>query len=426
MTQFTPINPGLPIITQAEPTVADRELKPVATKRPSVVGLVVISGLVVVGFAALGAAGLNARSRQSATRDGTTAATKTDRPRVLTTLAARAPDQVEQVLPGTAYPLLETAVYARTSGYLRRWLVDIGDSVTEGQLLAEIETPEVDGQLLQARAALVEAKATVVRNRASENLARVSLDRNAQLVRTSAISRQEYDEAEAALKVATATVHVSEAAVEAGAANVRRLEDLQRFQKVTAPFAGIVTARNFDPGALVVADNAAGREMFHLARIDTLRVFADVPQTFATAVRAGQEAPVSRREVPGREFAGKVARTTGSVDPRTRTLRVEVEVPNKDGALMPGMYLQVRFRLDAPTGVVRVPGAAVVVRADGAKVAVLDTQGSIHYRPVQLGRDYGQSIEVVSGLSGGETLVVRPGDDLPDGTVVEPATASAQ
>ncbi|MDY3556564.1 efflux RND transporter periplasmic adaptor subunit [Gemmata sp. JC717] len=394
--------------------------------RPSFLRLLVLAVLALAALGALGVAGVRARHRQQTDRTEAAEAVRADRPRVLVVTAERAPPKVEQVLPGTAYPLRETAVYARTSGYLRKWYVDIGDEVKEGQLLAEIETPEVDAQLLQARAALGESLATRDRNKASVELSRLNLDRVRQTYSGGAGSKQERDEAEASFKVSTATVELSDATVKASEANVKRLEDLQRFQKVTAPFGGVITARNYDPGALVVADSSAGREMFHLAQIDTLRVFADVPQTFATAVRAGQPAPVSRREVPGHEFAGAVARTTQSVNVLTRTLRVEVAVPNRDRALLPGMYLQVRFQLENPGNVVRVPGAAVVTRAEGAKVALVDTAGRVTYRAVKLGRDYGQTVEITEGLTGGERLVVRPGDDLADGTLVEAATASGR
>jgi RND family efflux transporter MFP subunit len=380
----------------------------------------------LAALATLGVFGVRARARVEADRDGATAATRTDRPRVLVTKAERAPARVEQILPGSAAPLFQTAIYARTSGYLKRWLVDIGDTVKEGQLLAEIETPEVDAQLLQARAALAEAEATVERDRANEALSRVNLGRVRRVIDSGAGSSQDLDASEAAAKVATATVGVSEATISAGRANVKRLEDLQRFQRVTAPFGGVVTARNFDAGALMVADNAAAKELFHVARIDTIRVFADVPQTFATGIRPGHRAPVFRREVPGREFPGTVARTTNAIDPTTRTLRVEVDVPNPDGALLPGMYLQVRFSLEAPAAVVRVPGAAVITRADGAKVALVGEGQAVRYRPVTVGRDYGTTVDLVSGLTGGETLIIRPGDDLPDGTVVEPVTPSGR
>lgn len=402
------------------PSHADEHRPEPPPRRASFLRVVVLAILALAGFAGLGVFGLQARARQTTAREQTEAA-KPERPRVLTVKAEKAPAEVDQVLPGSAVPYRETAVYARTSGYLRRWLVDIGDSVTEGQLLAEIETPEVDAQLAQARAALGESRATVERNRASETLAKANLKRLTGL-QTGAASQLELDQAEAALKVATATVRVSEATITASEANVKRLEELQGYQKVTAPFAGVVTARNFDPGALIVADNAAARELFHLSQVETLRVIADVPQTFAPAIRPGRPAPVFRREAPQQEYSGTIARTTRSVSTQTRTLRVEVEVPNKGGALLPGMYLQVRFKLASPPGVVRVPGAAVVTRSDGAKVAVIDDAGAVHYRPVTLGRDFGQTVEVVTGLSGGETLVVRPGDDMPDGTLVETVT----
>lgn len=389
-------------------------------RRASFLRVAGLTVLALAGFAGLGVFGLQARARQTMARERTEAA-RPERPRVLTAKAEKAPAEIDQVLPGTAVPYRETAVYARTSGYLKRWLVDIGDSVTEGQLLAEIETPEVDAQLAQARAALGESRATVERNRANEALAKTNLRRLTGL-HTGAASQLELDQADAALKVAAATVRVSEATIAANEANVKRLEELQGYQKVTAPFAGVVTARNYDPGALIVADNAAARELFHLSQVETLRVIADVPQTFAPAVRSGKPAPVFRREAPQQEYAGTIARTTRSVSTQTRTLRVEVEVPNRDGALLPGMYLQVRFKLTSPSGVVRVPGAAVVTRSDGAKVAVVDAGGAVRYRPVTLGRDFGATVEVVGGLQGGETLVVRPGDDLPDGTAVEPVS----
>jgi RND family efflux transporter MFP subunit len=369
----------------------------------------------------LGAAGHAARERNRAQRDAV-AETRDRRPRVLVAKAERSPTVVEQVLPASATPERETAVYARTSGYLKRWLVDVGDSVKDGQLLAEIESPEVDAQLQQARATLLQIRATLLRDRANESLAQVNLERARQLLRTSAASKQDYDTADATLKVAAATVQVSQASIRANEAAVKRLEDLQSFQKVTAPFAGVITARNFDPGALVVADNASAKEMFHVAHVDTLRVLADVPQSLAPAVKVGRAAQVFRREAPGREFTGKVARTSRSVDPQTRTLRVEVEVPNSDSALISGMYLQIRFRFDVGVSSVRIPGAAVIIRAEGTRVAVLDANNAVRYRNVRLGRDLGNVIEVITGLSGDETVVVRPGDDLTEGTVVEPVT----
>ncbi|QJW99548.1 efflux RND transporter periplasmic adaptor subunit [Frigoriglobus tundricola] len=392
--------------------------------RPSSLRLAIIAVLTLGAVGALGVAGVRARNQQLAERTEAATAMHSDRPRVLTATAERAPARVEQVLPASAAPWRESPLYARTSGYLKGWKVDRGDVVTEGQLLAEIETPEVDAQLLQARATLAESRATLLRNKASAELARVNLDRLRQSYERGVSSRQDFDESDAALKVALATVQVSDATIQASEANVNRLETLQKFQKVTAPFAGVITARNYDSGALVIADSSGGREIFHIAAIDTLRVQADVPQTYATSVKVGQLAPVSRREVPGKEFPGTVGRTLQSVNVQTRTLRVEVDVPNHDHALLPGMYLQVRFQFEPQSAIVRVPGAAVVIRAEGAKVAVIDADGRVTYQVVKLGRDYGTVVEVTEGLKGGERLVVRPGDDLAPGTLVEPVAAT--
>ncbi|QEH36193.1 Macrolide export protein MacA [Aquisphaera giovannonii] len=394
-------------------------------RKPPFTRLLGLGAFLAVSLAGLSWAGIQGREHQRVERDAVQHVVRDEKPRVLTVVAAKAPGTVDQVLPATASPLYQTSVYARTSGYLKRRLVDIGDRVKEGQLLAEIETPEVDSQLLRARATLNQSKATLERDRASERLAHLTLMRTRRLHGTANVSHQEYDDAEAAYKVAVATTKVSEAVIEANAADVKRLEDLQAFQKVVAPFDGVITARNYDAGALIVADDAKSAELFHVARNDTLRVVADVPQVYATAIRPGLEAPVFRREAPGREFPGRVVRTTGRVDPSTRTLRVEAEVPNPDDALLPGMYLLVRFRLEAPSNVVQVPGAAIIARAEGTKLATLDADGALRYRKVTVGRDFGNTVEVVSGLSPGETVVIRPGDDLPEGAKVEPVPSAA-
>ncbi|WP_205679046.1 efflux RND transporter periplasmic adaptor subunit [Aquisphaera insulae] len=394
-------------------------------QRPPLTRLFGIGAFLAVSMGGLSWAAIQGREHQRIERDAVQHVVRNEKPRVLTVVAARASGTVDQILPATASPLYQTAVYARTSGYLKRRLVDIGDRVKEGQLLAEIETPEVDSQLLRARATLNQSKATLERDRASERLAQITLMRTRRLHGNAAVSHQEYDDAEAAFKVASATTKVSEAVIEANAADVKRLEDLQAFQKVVAPFDGVITARNYDSGALIVADDANAAELFHVARNDILRVIADVPQTYATAIHAGLEAPVFRRESPGREFPGKVVRTTGRVDPKTRTLRVEAEVPNPDDALLPGMYLQVRFRLEAPSNVVQVPGAAIISRAEGTKLATLDAEGALRYHFVTVGRDFGNTVEVVSGVSPGETVVIRPGDDLPEGAKVEPVPSAS-
>jgi RND family efflux transporter MFP subunit len=331
------------------------------------------------------------------------------------------------VLPGTSSPLLEAAIYARTNGYLKSRLVEIGDRVKEGQLLAQIATPEVDAQLEQARATLIQTQATVLRNEADEALAASNLERAKRLSGTQGIAQQELETNDAQAKAARATTAASKATIKVNEANIARLEALQSFEKVTAPFSGVITARNVDPGALVSADSPnTSREMFHLMNVDALRVFVNVPQVFSTDVRVGQKALIYRREDPRQTFTGKVTRTAEALDPATRTLLTEVQVPNKDGALRAGLFLQVKFLFQRQAPSVTVPAAAVVIRSTGPRVAILDAQNQVHYKSVQLGRDFGNEIEVVAGLNAGETVVVRPGDDLPEGAAVEVATPSVE
>jgi RND family efflux transporter MFP subunit len=343
------------------------------------------------------------------------------RPKVTVVTAHAATPTAERVLPGSSQPLLETAIYARTTGYLKSRRVDIGDRVAEGALLAEITAPEIDAQLEQARATLLLTRANLARDQASEGLAHIELNRSRNLLARQAVPQQEYDTALATAKVAAANVKATESSLRVNEATILRLETLQSFQKVIAPFSGIITARNVDPGALVSADSPnTTRELFHLVQIDTLRVFVNVPQVFATDVKVGQEAVVFRREDPRRTFAGKVTRTADALDPSTRTLLTEVQVPNRDGALRPGMYLQVKFIFRRQVSTVLIPAAAMATRSEGPRLAVLDRERRAHYRNVQLGRDFGNETEVVAGLEPGEVVVVHPGDDLSEGIEIEP------
>ena len=359
-------------------------------------------------------------SRDRAVRD--LAATNTAQPpRVAVATATRVAPDAERVLPGNCLPLTEIAIYPRTTGYLKRWTVDIGDRVKAGQLLAEIATPEIDAQLEQVRATLIQDKANVVRDQAQEVYAKSEEKRQKEAYDAAVSSRNTYDSAIAASGVATATVKASEATLKVNEANILRLETLKSFQTITAPFDGVITARNIDPGALVQADSpTTTRELFHLMRTDIVRVWVNVPQTYSTAVKAGQAAAVYRREDPARTHKGTVARTADALDPNTRTLLTEVHVPNLDNILRPGMYLQVRFTFDRSVFPVMIPSAAVVIRSQAPMVGVLDGNHAVHYRKVQLGRDYGAEVEVSVGLNPGETVVVHPGDDLPEGTIVEP------
>ena len=333
----------------------------------------------------------------------------------------------ERILPGTSQAFLEAAIYARTNGYLKSRLVDIGDRVREGQLLVEIATPEIDAQLEQARATLLQTRANVRSNEANEVLAAANLERAKVLIKTDGIAQQELDTNDAQNKAAIATTAASRATIKVNEANIERLQALQSFERVTAPFAGVITAKNVDPGALVSADSPnTSREIFHLMQVDTLRVFVNVPQVYAGNIQVGQEAQIFRREDPRRTFTGTVTRTAEALDPATRTLLTEVQVPNKDGALRAGLFLQVKFIFQRRVPSVLVPAAALAIRTGGPRLAILDEQHRVHYKTVQLGRDFGNEIEVVAGLSAGDTVVVRPGDDLPEGSAVELAKSPRQ
>ncbi len=399
---------------------------PAATRAgwPRVLAVVAAVVAVLAGGFALGTV---PRLRQEHAVRAQAEAASVRPPRVTVATATRVAPDAERVLPGNCLPLTEISVFPRTTGYLTRWTADIGDRVKAGQVLAEISTPEIDAQLDQARATLVQDRANLVRAQAQEVYAKSEERREKKAYEGGGESKDLYDSAVAKSQVAVATVRASEATLRVDEANVHRLETLQSFQTVTAPFDGVITARNIDPGALVQADTpTTTKELFHLMRTDTVRVWVNVPQTFSTAVKAGQAASVSRREDPGRTFAGTVARTADALDPNTRTLLTEVHVPNPDNALRPGMYLQVRFTFDRNVFPVIIPSAAVVIRSRAPTVGVVDADRAVRYRPVQLGRDYGAELEVTVGLAPGETVVVHPGDDLPDGTVIEPVPAPAK
>ncbi len=342
-------------------------------------------------------------------------------PRVTVVTARTSDATTERVLPGDCHPLLEAAIYARTTGYLKARHVDIGDHVKEGDLLAEIAAPEIDAQLEQARAMQLLTRANLVRDQATEELAGIELNRSHHLLTRQAAAQQEYDAYRAQSKVAAANVKATESNLRVNQATIQRLETLQSFQKVVAPFSGVITARNVDPGDLVSADSPTStRELFHLVQIDTLRVYVNVPQVFSTDVKVGQKAIVYRREDPKRTFVGTVTRTADALDPGTRTLLTEVQVPNQGTALRPGMYLQVKFIFDSEFSTVLIPPAALATRSDGPYLAVLDDRHRVHYRKVRLGRDYGSETEVVAGLEAGQTVVIHPGDDLPEGAELDP------
>ncbi len=314
----------------------------------------------------------------------------------------------ELVLPGTVRAFTDAPIYARASGYLKKWHVDIGSKVTRGQLLAEIETPELDQQLRQARADLENARATM-------EMSRTTADRWQALFKRDAVSRQESDEK-------LSDYHARKATVDASGANVKRLEDLQAFQKITAPFDGVITARNTDIGALIDAGAGQARELFRLAAIDKLRVFVSVPQTYAQAARPGTSTAITLEENPGRIYRGTLARTSSALDPVARTMLSEVEMDNPTGEVLPGAYVVVRLRVGRETRGLTIPANTLLFRAEGLRVAVV-RDGRAELVPVKIGRDYGRSVEVVEGLQPGDAVILDPADSLVSGTAVRVRTS---
>ena len=361
----------------------------------------VLFGTVAV-LAVLFALGFIPRWRANA---ALTSSVRDQRPTV-TVISSQKPNEAANlVLPGSTQAIQETALYARTNGYVRKWNVDIGAKVEAGQLLAEIETPDVDQELNQARANVAQAVANA-------DLARATRTRWQQLVDQKVVSPQEFDEKKSAADARDADLKVAQA-------NVKRLEELQGFEKIVAPFTGIVTARNIDNGNLVSSGSGQTAPLFRLAQTDTLRIYVTVPQTQARSITPGQGATVSLREIPDKTFEAKVVRTAGALDPASRTLLTELQLPNADGQLFPGMYAEVKFALPQDGRTLLIPGNAVMIRSDGPKVLVVDAKQTIRARAVKLGRDLGDKVEIVSGLNPTESLVANPTDALRDGSEVK-------
>ncbi len=312
---------------------------------------------------------------------------------------------------GRADRLGDAAIYARTNGYLRKWYVDIGAHVRTGQVLADIDTPEIDQQLEQARADLATAEANA-------RLAQSTAERYRDLIRTDSVSKQDLDNANGNLEARTT-------AVTSASANVRRLEQLHAFGKITAPFDGVITARNTDVGALIDSGGNA-RELFHEAAVHRLRVFVNVPQIYSQSARQGMHAALTLAEFPGRTFAGTLARTAQAIDIASRTLLTEIDVDNPKGELLPGSYAEVHLKLPTDASTFNLPVNAVMFRTEGVRVAVVQGDGRVSVRPVTIGRDFGNSIEVVSGLHGDERIVVNPPDSIEDGETVRVAGAARE
>ena len=310
------------------------------------------------------------------------------------------------VLPGNIQSYVESPIYARTNGYLKKWYKDIGSHVAKGELLAEIDTPEVDEQLAQARADLNTSQA-------NSRLSEITAKRYEDLAKTEAVSRQDVDNA-------AGDYAAKQAMVQSAQANVSRLEDMESFKRVYAPFAGVITKRNVDIGTLINAGNGgtSTREMFDLAQTDPLRVYVAVPQPYAHTVQDGMKACLELSEFPDKSFCGKVARSAGAVDPATRTLLTEVDVPNPSNVLLEGEYAQVHFDAKLPGERLSVPNNALLFRPDGTMVAVVDGHNRIDLKKLVIGRDLGTSVEVLSGITSQDAFVINPPDALEQGQQV--------
>ncbi len=327
----------------------------------------------------------------------------------------RAKAAEELVLPATLLPWTDAPIYARTNGYLKRWYFDIGARVRSGQLLAEIDTPEVDQQLGQARADLVTAQA-------NEKLASITAARYHDLLKTESVSKQDVDNAEG-------DYAAKRAIVQSAQANVRRLEELQSFEKIYAPFDGVVTARNIDVGALIDAGSSGGmapaRELFHMAAIWKMRVYANVPQPNSQSALPGMTADLVLPEYPGRRFPCKLINTANAIDPATRTLLAQFEAANASGALLPGAYAELHMKLSSENPTFLLPVNTLLFRSEGLRVVAVDSGNRARLIPITLGRDFGNQVEIITGLQGDEQVVQDPPDSVVEGEALRLAAPRA-
>jgi RND family efflux transporter MFP subunit len=361
------------------------------------IAVIAIVVLLVVVF------GIAARSTSQRTLEKETAVAAI--PSVSVIYPAMSTMSSEIALPGNTQAYTDTPIYSRTSGYLKSWYFDIGAHVRKGQLMATIETPELDQQLQVAQADLKSAQANL-------DLADVTSGRYQNLLKTNSVSKQETD-------VAMSDATAKKAAVDASMASVRRLEQLQSFEKVYAPFDGIVTARNIDIGALIQAgENTTAKELFHLAAIGKIRVYVAVPEAYSAAIKDGGKASLTLDEYPGRQFVGTIARNSNAIDQATRTLNVEVDIDNPKGELLPGAYVFVHFKVPEHAATLMIPSNTLLFRAEGLRVGVV-RNGRVQLVPVKIGRDEGANVEIASGLTTSDAVILNPSDSLVSGQQVQ-------
>jgi RND family efflux transporter MFP subunit len=335
-------------------------------------------------------------------------------PSVAVVQPKRAAPAQELVLPANVQPYINAPIYARTNGYLKKWYVDIGAHVRKGQLLAEIETPEVDQQLRQARANLATAEANL-------NLSQITAERYQGLLKTDSVAKQDTDNA-------VGTYNANKAIVQAQQANVRQLEELQSFEKIYAPFEGVITNRNTDIGALITAGSNGGpsTELFQIAQPDKLRVYVNVPEAYSLGAKPGLPAQLTLAEFAGRRFEGKLVRTANAIDPATRTLLVEIEVNNPTNTLLSGAYAEVRMKIPGASSSFIIPVSTLMFRSEGLRVVAVGGSNRAELKAITLGHDYGSEVEVIAGLSGNESLIISPPDSILEGEQVRIVTPGSE
>ena len=387
--------------------------------------------LVIVGLLVTGA--IPKMQRKTALANEVKAL-ETTQPVVNTVVLKMQEGKAELSLPASMQAIQEAAIYARVDGYLKTRGVDIGDHLKAGAVMAEIEAPEIDQQLAQAKAALAHSVAALAQAKANQKqaetrmeLAKVTVDRWKQLVVKGVVSKQDGDEKQSSYDAALADLDASASNVTAAGAdiasqqaNVGRMEEMRSFERVVAPFDGIVTARNVDPGALITAGSATDkRELFRMAKTGELRIFVNVPQSYSVAIHPGETAVVRVNEFEGKQFPGKIVRTSDSLDPNSRTLLTEIHIPNDNHMLRPGMFASVKFTLDRTAKTIMAPAGIMLFRSDGPHIAVVTADHRLHFEKVTPGRDYGSTIEILAGANEGDRAVLNPTDELAEGEKVE-------
>jgi RND family efflux transporter MFP subunit len=390
-------------LNELQPAPKKPESPKPAVRRGSWTGTLIITVILALVLGVAIFEGIRSRTQAEQKLQVATQESATPFVNVIHPTGGSADQQIQ--LPGSTQALVDTPIYARTSGYLKKWYFDIGTRVKQGQLLADIETPEVDQQLAQAQADLKNAQANL-------EISKITSSRYQDLLKSNSVSKQEADQTASDLNSKQALVNASEA-------NLHRLQDLQSFEKIYAPFDGVITARNTDIGALIQAgDNTTPKELFHLSDISQLRVYIAVPEVYAGRLQTGEKVGLTLDSFPGQTFSGVLVRNSNAIDPQSRTLNVEVDVDNSKGILLPGAYAFVHLPVAATAGAVTIPSNTLLFRSEGLRVGVV-RDGHVVLVPIAIGHDYGNSVEVTSGLTPQDAVIVDPSDSLAEGTAVQ-------